>query len=113
MQFFTKEMIDGSGSREHLVCLMIGWEGFASDSRVLRDALSQRYCLEMPSNIGLRSRAIPRAHTTTTGGACWPDLLLSLGLYFFALSSPAVAKLLVAPRHHHFYQEAGATPTIT
>ena len=35
-----------------------------------------------------------KAHTTTTGSACWPDLLLSLGLCFFALSSPAVAKLL-------------------
>ena len=44
-----------------------------------------------------------KAHTTTTGGACWPDLLLSLGLCFFALSSPAVAKLLLAPRHHHFW----------
>ena len=44
-----------------------------------------------------------KAHTTTTGGACWPDLLLSLGLCFFALSSPAMAKLLLAPRHHHFW----------
>ena len=45
-----------------------------------------------------------KAHTTTTGGACWPDLLLSLGLCFFALSSPAVAKLLVAPQHHHWFK---------
>ena len=44
-----------------------------------------------------------KAHTTTTGGACKPDLLLSLGLCFFALWSPAVAKLLLAPRHHHFW----------
>ena len=44
-----------------------------------------------------------KAHTITTSGACWPDLLLSLGLCFFALSSPTLAKLLLAPRHHHFW----------
>ena len=32
------------------IYVLPGWEGSALDSRVLRDALSRRYCLEIPSN---------------------------------------------------------------
>ena len=51
-----------------------------------------------------------KAHTTTTGSACWPDLLLSLGLCFFALSSPTVPSFCLhrdttisGDASHHIY----------
>ena len=32
------------------IYVLPGWEGFALDSRVLRDALSRHHCLEIPSS---------------------------------------------------------------
>jgi hypothetical protein len=32
------------------IYILLGWEGFAANSRVLRDALNRPSCLEVPSS---------------------------------------------------------------